>query len=93
MKKGTILCNQIVVKEIVESETTTSSGLVIPKQVLKKPNTQGIIVLVGEEREDDLIKLREGMTVLYPPMSAQKFVLEGEELHLVPKSRVLFAFE
>jgi len=98
MRPGIILSNQIIVKETLEGEIKTQGGLLIPKQVMKKPNTQGTVVLVGEGKDDDLIQLKVGMTVLYPPLSAQKFVLnndkgEPEEFHLVPKSRILFAFE
>jgi co-chaperonin GroES (HSP10) len=97
MRQGIILGNQIVVREIQEKEITTQAGLVLPKQVVKKPNTQGKVMLVGEGKDDDLIQLKVGMTVLYPPLAAQKFVLdddngEPQELHLVPKARILFAF-
>lgn len=92
MRKGSILSNQIVVQEIPEIEEKTLAGIIVPKQVVKHPTTKARIVLVGENTPDDLITLKEGMIVLYPPMSAQKFTLDDQDYALLPKSRVLFAY-
>ena len=87
MKKGIILPNKIVVKENDPEEKKTETGIIIPKT--RKNNTNsGVVTLVG----DQCTTIKEGMTVLYTPLSAVRFSVDNEELALLAESAVLFAF-
>jgi len=76
-----------VLVRVLEEETVTKSGLVLPDTAKEKPQ-RGEVVAVGDE--DDLIKVEPGDTVLYPKYSGTELRLEGDD-HLILESADLLA--
>ncbi len=68
-----------VLIRVLEDESVTSSGLVIPDTAKEKPQ-RGIVVAIGDDEE--LIKVTPGDTVLYPRYSGTELRVGGED-HLV----------
>lgn len=68
-----------VLVRVLEDESVTPSGLVIPDTAKEKPQ-RGVVVAVGDD--DELIKVKPGETVLYPRYSGTELRLEGRD-HLV----------
>ena len=87
------LHDRVIVKRI-DSETKTSSGIVIPDSAAEKPD-QGEILAVGpgkknEKGELSPVDVKVGDRVLFGKYSGQTVKVDGEEL-LVMKEEDLFA--
>ena len=87
------LHDRVIVKRI-DSETKTSSGIVIPDSAAEKPD-QGEILAVGPGKKNDKgelipVDVKVGERVLFGKYSGQTVKVDGEEL-LVMKEEDLFA--
>jgi len=87
------LHDRVIVKRI-DSETKTSSGIVIPDSAAEKPD-QGEILAVGPGKKNDKgelspVDVKVGDRVLFGKYSGQTVKVDGEEL-LVMKEDDLFA--
>ncbi|NQW70850.1 MAG: co-chaperone GroES [Betaproteobacteria bacterium] len=87
------LHDRVIVKRI-DSETKTSSGIVIPDSAAEKPD-QGEILAVGPGKKNDKgelspVDVKVGDRVLFGKYSGQTVKVDGEEL-LVMKEEDLFA--
>ena len=92
IKKAKILPTKILVTEIKEEIKERDSGIVLVD--LKKPSTiKGIVDMVGQGTEKLPMITEVGMTVLFPPLAAQRFELSNEEYLLVDQSSVLFMYK
>ena len=76
-----------VLVRILEEETVTRSGLVLPDTAKEKPQ-RGEVVAIGDD--EDLIKVEPGDTVLYPKYTGTELSLEGDE-HLILEATDLLA--
>lgn len=68
-----------VLVRVLEDESVTSSGLVIPDTAKEKPQ-RGLVVAVGDD--EDLIKVTPGDRVLYPRYAGTEVRVDGVD-HLV----------
>jgi len=87
------LHDRVIVKRI-DSETKTSSGIVIPDSAAEKPD-QGEILAVGPGKKNDKgelspVDVKVGDRVLFGKYSGQTVKVDGEEI-LVMKEDDLFA--
>ena len=87
------LHDRVIVKRI-DSETKTSSGIVIPDSAAEKPD-QGEILAVGPGKKNDKgelipVDVKVGDRVLFGKYSGQTVKVDGKEL-LVMKEEDLFA--
>jgi chaperonin GroES len=85
--------DRIVVK-VIEAETTTASGLVIPDTAKEKPQ-EGIVQAVGDGRYDDNGKripldVKVGDKVIYSKYGGTEVKYAGEE-YLVLSARDVLA--
>jgi len=87
MKKGLILPNKILIKENKLEEKKTSTGLILP-ETRKNPQVSAKVILTGSLVDT----IEEGMTVLYTPLSATRFLIDEEEVAILPETSVLFAY-
>ncbi len=76
-----------VLVRVLEDESMTVSGLVIPDTAKEKPQ-RGIVVAVGDDEE--MIKVAPGDRVLFPRYSGTELRLEGFD-HLVIEATELLA--
>lgn len=84
--------DKIVVK-LIETETVTDAGLVIPDSATERP-TQARVLGVGTGRiaEDGTIVplvIAEGDTVLFSKNAGQAVKLEGEEYHILREDEIV----
>ena len=82
-----------VLVQIVEAETTTASGLVIPDTAKEKPQ-EGEIVAVGSGARDENGKLvplevKAGDRVLFGKWSGTEVKINGEDLLIMKESDIL----
>jgi chaperonin GroES len=71
-----------VLVKVLEEETTTPSGIVLPETAKEKPQ-QGIVVAVGESLyEEESIPVEVGDKVMFAKFSGTEIKLEGED-HLI----------
>jgi len=82
-----------IVVRLLEAETVTKSGLVIPDNAAEKP-CQGVVLDVGTGRiaEDGSITplvVKEGDRVLFSKHAGQTVKLEGNEFHLLREDEVV----
>jgi len=84
-----------ILVQVIEAETTTASGLVIPDSAKEKP-LEGTVVAVGPGRWDEdgksriPLDVKEGDVVLYSQYGGTEIKYEGEE-YLILSSRDLLA--
>ena len=83
-----------VLVQIVEAETTTASGLVIPDSAAEKPQ-EAVVIAVGPGRLDDngnrvAVDVNEGDTVVFSKYGGTELKYNGEE-YLLLSSRDLLA--
>ena len=76
-----------VLVQIVEAETTTASGLVIPDSAKEKPQ-EATVVAVGPGRTNDKgevtpVGVNEGDTVVFSKYGGTELKYNGEELCLI----------
>ena len=76
-----------VLVRVLEEESVTSSGLVIPDTAKEKPQ-RGEVVAVGDDEE--LIKVSPGDEVLYPRYTGTEVRLQGND-HLIVEANDLLA--
>ncbi len=76
-----------VLVRVLEEESVTSSGLVIPDTAKEKPQ-RGVVVAVGDD--DEMIKVSPGDEVLYPRYSGTEVRLAGTD-HLIVEANDLLA--
>ncbi|MHB1572111.1 MAG: co-chaperone GroES [Solirubrobacteraceae bacterium] len=76
-----------VLVHVLEEESVTRSGILLPDTAKEKPQ-RGEIVAVGDD--EDLIKVSPGDTVLYPKYTGTEVTLDGHE-HLILEATDLLA--
>ncbi len=76
-----------VLLRLVEEESVTASGLVLPDTAKEKPQ-RGEVVAVGDDEE--AIKVHPGDLVLFPKYSGTEIKLDGRD-HLILESGDLLA--
>lgn len=76
-----------VLLRLVEEESVTASGLVLPDTAKEKPQ-RGEVVAVGDDQE--AIKVSPGDLVLFPKYSGTELKLEGRD-HLILEAGDLLA--
>lgn len=79
-----------VLVRVLEEESVTSSGLVIPDTAKEKPQ-RGEVVAVGDDEE--LIKVSPGDEVLYPRYSGTEVRLAGTDYLIIEANDLLAVFE
>lgn len=82
-----------IVVELIENETVTQSGLVIPDAATEKP-TQGITLAVGTGRiaEDGTIVplvVSVGDKVMFSKHAGQSIKVEGREFHILREDEIV----
>lgn len=85
-----------VLVQIVEAETTTASGLVIPDSAQEKPQ-EATVVAVGPGRwaDDDRIPMdvKEGDTVIFSKFGGTELKYDGQEYLLLNQRDILAVIE
>ncbi len=76
-----------VLVRVLEEQSVTRSGIVLPDTAKEKPQ-RGEVVAVGED--DEMIHVGPGDTVLYPRYSGTEIALDGHE-HLILEATDLLA--
>ena len=67
--------------KLLEEESTTPSGIVLPDTAKEKPQ-RGIVVAVGESPYEEPIPVQVGDKVMFAKFSGAEIKLEGED-HLI----------
>ncbi|NMF31678.1 co-chaperone GroES [Corynebacterium ammoniagenes] len=86
-----------VLVQIVEAETTTASGLVIPDSAKEKPQ-EATVVAVGPGRANDKgeltpVGVNEGDTVIFSKYGGTELKYDGEEFLLLSARDLLAVIE
>ena len=86
-----------VLVQIVEAETTTASGLVIPDSAAEKPQ-EAVVIAVGPGRLDDngnrvAVDVKEGDTVIFSKYGGTELKYGGEEFLLLSARDLLAVVE
>lgn len=85
-----------VLVQIVEAETTTASGLVIPDSAKEKPQ-EATVIAVGPGRYDDderiPMDVKEGDTVVFSKYGGTELKYNGEEYLLLSQRDILAIIE
>jgi chaperonin GroES len=76
-----------VLVKVLEQETMTASGIVLPETAKEKPQ-QGIVEAVGDE-EEMMTDLQVGDKVLFAKYSGTEVKLDGETYLLLNEDDVL----
>lgn len=95
LQKGYILPGKVVVREVKKKEKVSSGGIIIPDVQKRQPQSEGIVVLVGDGTPKEKMEVEIGQTVIFPPMSGQKFYVDevGEEEYLlIPQSSIIWRY-
>lgn len=82
-----------IVVELIENETITESGLVIPDAATEKP-TQGVVLGVGSGRiaEDGTIvplAIHVNDRILFSKQAGQTVTVSGENYHILREDEVV----
>ncbi|MCH6196588.1 co-chaperone GroES [Corynebacterium mastitidis] len=82
-----------ILVQIVEAETTTASGLVIPDSAKEKPQ-EATVIAVGAGRFDEKgeripVDVKEGDTVIFSRYGGTEIKYEGEEYLILSARDVL----
>ena len=90
------LHDRIVVK-VLDAETKTASGLIIPDNAAEKP-TQGRVLAVGSGRRADdgtmlTMSVTVGDTVLFGKFAGNPVKIDGEELTIMREEDVFAVVE
>lgn len=80
-----------------DSEEKTSGGIIIPDTAKEKP-AEGVIIAVGNGKKDNsgnIIApiLKKGDKVLFEKWGATEIKSEGEDLLVIPESKIIGIFE
>ena len=86
-----------VLVQLVEAETTTASGLVIPDSAQEKPQ-EATVVAVGPGKLDDAgnrvpVDVKEGDVVVFSKYSGTELKYDGEEFLLLSARDLLAVVE
>ncbi|KAB1504578.1 co-chaperone GroES [Corynebacterium sp. 320] len=85
-----------VLVQIVEAETTTASGLVIPDSAKEKPQ-EATVIAVGPGRWSDnervALDVKEGDTVIFSRYGGTELKYNGEEYLLLAQRDILAVIE
>ncbi|NWO15941.1 MAG: co-chaperone GroES [Corynebacterium sp.] len=86
-----------VLVQIVEAETTTASGLVIPDSAKEKPQ-EATVIAVGPGRANDKgeltpVGVKEGDTVIFSKYGGTELKYNGEEYLLLSARDLLAVIE
>ncbi|GAB2501035.1 10 kDa chaperonin [Corynebacterium atrinae] len=86
-----------VLVQIVEAETTTASGLVLPDSAKEKPQ-EATVIAVGPGRTDEkgariAIDVKEGDTVIFSKYGGTELKYGGEEFLLLSARDLLAVVE
>ena len=82
-----------VVIRLVEAETATKSGIIIPDAATEKPN-QGRVIAAGEGRitEEGIVipmEVKTGDLVLFSKHAGQPVKIEGEEYQILKEDDIM----
>ncbi|MBR5249080.1 MAG: co-chaperone GroES [Bacteroidales bacterium] len=77
-----------VLIEPKEAETKTAAGLYIPDTAKEKPQ-QGVVVAVGNGKQDEPMELKVGDNVLYGKYAGTEISHEGVKYLMMRQSDVL----
>lgn len=75
-----------VVIEMSERESITEGGIAIPESSVK-PNTEGVIVSVGQEVTEDV---KEGDTVGFPSHLGTRLEHAGKDILVIDASKLIY---
>ena len=75
-----------VLVEILDEQSVTASGLVIP-ETAKEKQQKGIIVAIGDD--EDLIKVKVGEKVLFPKYSGTELRLDNRDFLIIDATELL----
>jgi chaperonin GroES len=75
-----------VLVEVLDQESVTASGLVIP-DTAKAKQQRGVVVAVGDDQ--DLIKVKPGETVLFPQYTGTELSLDGRDYLVIDATELL----
>jgi chaperonin GroES len=86
-----------VVVRLVDSETKTAGGIIIPDTAAEKPQ-QGEVIAVGPGARDETGKLvpldvKSGDRILFGKWSGTEVKLDGEELLIMKESDIMGIIE
>ena len=87
-----------VLVQIVEAESTTASGLVIPDSAKEKPQ-EATVIAVGPGRWDDEgehripVDVKEGDTVIFSKFGGTELKYDGQEYLLLSQRDILAVIE
>jgi len=81
----TPLGSRVLIK-VLEEESVTSSGLVIPDSA-KTKQQRGVVVAIGDDT--DVIKVSTGETVLFPQYTGTELRLDGQDFLLIDATELL----
>lgn len=93
-KKKIIPLGDRVLVHIVEAETKTKSGIIIPDTASKERPEQGVVVAVGAGRVTDegktiAPKVKVGDTIIFASYQLNEIKLAGEEYYILNESNIL----
>lgn len=97
VKKGFVISpvgDKVVVRPIINDDTTTASGIIIPDSVSNKEKPErGVVMAVGKGRyeDGDLIPMtvKIGDTVLFSKYGFDSVKVEGTEYYILSESGIL----
>lgn len=83
-----------VLVHIIEAETKTKSGIIIPDTASKERPEQGVVVAVGAGRTTDkgkiiTPKVKVGDTVIFSKYGPDEIKIDGEEYYILNESNIL----
>ncbi|MBB3115562.1 co-chaperone GroES [Corynebacterium bovis] len=86
-----------VLVQIVEAETTTASGLVIPDSAKEKPQEATVIAVgpgrVGDDNDRIPMEVKEGDTVVFSKYGGTELKYSGEEYLILSQRDILAVIE
>lgn len=85
------LDDRVLVEPLDETETTTSSGIIIPDTAKEKPRT-GVVLAVGTD-EDLQQKVKEGNKILFAKYGGEEVELNRKELRILSRNDILAVLE
>jgi chaperonin GroES len=82
-----------VIIQVLEAETATKSGIIIPDAATEKPN-QGKVLATGEGRitEEGVVipmEVKTGDLVLFGKNAGQPVKVEGKEYHILKEDDIM----
>ncbi len=85
------LDDRVLVEPLEETETTTSSGIIIPDTAKEKPRT-GVVLAVGTD-EDLQQKVKEGNKILFAKYGGEEIELDRKGLRILSRNDILAVLE